>query len=96
MVIKSRPHHSERTHDDCESYDRLAIAPVEHYVTGGCGLLVAVLGTALVYPWLVPLVEVVPYLSSTLVIFSVAAVWLAVWLTLELVWEWRAGRLSRA
>jgi hypothetical protein len=73
--------------------DGLPVDPVEHYVTGFVGFALTLVGTAMVYPALAAASEVLHYLSSTLLVFTFLAAWLLVWLTLEVLWEWRAGRL---
>lgn len=76
-----------------QTRDLLSVHALEHYCTGGLGFVVTLLVIIIAYPWLTATAEIVPYLSSTLLVFTFAAVWIVVWLVLELVWEWRAGRL---
>lgn len=71
----------------------LPVGRVEHCVTGFVGFAVTLAGTAMLYPALAAASEVLHYLSSTLLVFAFLAAWLLVWLTLEVIWEWHAGRL---
>ncbi|MFC7028148.1 hypothetical protein ACFQH8_13020 [Halomicroarcula sp. GCM10025710] len=72
----------------------MPVDPVEHYITGFVGFTVTLVGTAMLYPTLAAASDVLHYLSSTLLLFAFLAAWLLVWLSLEVLWEWRAGRLT--
>jgi len=70
------------------------IDPVEH-VTCSLAALAVVGALVLVgYPLLVVLTQPLRLLSSTAIAFALLSVWLLAWLAIEIVWEWRAGRLS--
>ncbi|MFB6161000.1 MAG: hypothetical protein ABEJ61_07465 [Haloferacaceae archaeon] len=78
-----------------ETDDDHANAPsrVEHY---GCALagLGAVAAFLLAFtPLLFELTQQFAELSPTVIVFGLAALWVLVWLSLESLWEWRAGRL---
>jgi hypothetical protein len=74
----------------------LPVEPLEHYVTAVLGFAITLATTAMLYPWLVATSESLAYLSSTMLVFALAAVWLGVWFVLEMLWEWRSGRLTRS
>lgn len=69
------------------------VGAVEHYSCGVASLLVTVVFVAFVYSSLVALTEALGILASTWLVLAVFAIWFGAWLLLELVWEWRAGRL---
>ncbi|WP_336338231.1 hypothetical protein [Haloarcula brevis] len=74
----------------CES-----VSSLEHWLTSVVGLgLALTVGVA----FYVPIVETVAsldVLSTTAMVFLFTALWLVLWGTLELAWEWRAGRVHR-
>lgn len=74
----------------CESASSL-----EHWLTSVVGLGMALTVGVVFY---VPIVETaasLAFLSTTAVVFLLTALWLVLWGTLELAWEWRAGRVHR-
>lgn len=79
-----------------ETHDKLSVRPVEHYITGFLGLFLTLLASTLVYSPVASMADSMSYLSSTMLVFTFAAIWIAVWLVLVLLWEWRAGRLFTA
>lgn len=70
--------------------------PIEHYGTGVIGFVATLLIVGLTYPWLRAVAELSPILSSTWLVFSFAAVWLVCWTSLELAWEYHAGRVDQS
>lgn len=74
----------------------LPVKPLEHYVTAVVGFAITLVTAAMVYPWLAATSESLVYLSSTVLVFTLAALWLGVWFVLEVLWEWRSGRLTGA
>jgi len=74
----------------CESATSL-----EHWLTSvvGLGLALAV-GVAFYVP-IVETAAALEVLSTTAMVFLFTALWLVLWGTLELAWEWRAGRVHR-
>lgn len=95
---------TQRSDDDSDSGQAvlsgsdclLPVKPLEHYVTAVLGFAITLVTTALLYPWLAATSESLEYLSSTVLVFGIAAVWLGVWFVLEMLWEWRSGRLTGA
>ncbi|WP_424004078.1 hypothetical protein ACOZ4I_06220 [Haloarcula salina] len=74
----------------CESASSL-----EHWLTSAVGLGMAL---AIGVAFYVPIVETaasLEFLSTTAMVFLITALWLVLWGTLELAWEWRAGRVHR-
>jgi len=70
------------------------VGVVEHVLCALSGVVFT--GALLVpyYPSLVALTEPLDVLSSTAMVVAVAALWLLVSFSVELAWEWRAGRLT--
>ncbi|WP_255494065.1 hypothetical protein [Halarchaeum sp. CBA1220] len=66
----------------------------EHYTCAAASLAATVVAVALLYPALVALTRPLGVFSTTALVLGVAAVMGVAWLTLELVWEWCAGRLG--
>lgn len=69
------------------------VGTVEHCT---CGLLAALVTATIVgafYPALLSVIRPFELLSSTTLVVALAATWILLWLVLELLWEWRAGRL---
>jgi hypothetical protein len=52
------------------------------------------LTTLLFYPVLVAVTRPLQLLSSTAIAFVLVFLWLLTWLAIEIVWEWRSGRIS--
>jgi hypothetical protein len=69
------------------------VGAVEHYSCGLVGLFATAVALVFVYPALVAATRPLYLLSSVALVFVVITAWVLVWLSLELVWEWRAGRL---
>ncbi|WP_324758404.1 hypothetical protein [Haloarcula montana] len=65
----------------------------EHWLTGLVGLAVTALVALVAYSSVVSMAEPLRYLSSTAVLFLFISLWIAFWAVLEVLWEWRAGRL---
>ena len=65
----------------------------EHYVTGMLGLVATLVVGIQAYPWLQSVAGTTPYLASTWLVFSFAAIWLVCRIELEVAWEWQAGRV---
>lgn len=72
---------------------RGTVGPVEHYSCGLAGLLATAVVVVLFYPSLVSVTRPLYLLSSVALVSVVITTWVLVWLSFELVWEWRAGRL---
>ena len=70
-----------------------SVGVVEHFSCGLFGLLATAAVLVFVYPALVAATRPLYLLSSVALVFVVITAWVLVWLSLELVWEWRAGRL---
>jgi hypothetical protein len=70
------------------------VGTVEHCSCGAASLLVTVVSVALLYSTLVALTGALGILATTWLVLLVFAVWFVIWLLLELVWEWQAGRLT--
>jgi hypothetical protein len=79
------PHEDER---------RETVGAVEHYTCGLVGLLATTVCVVLLYPALVSATRPLHLLSSVALVFIVVTAWVLVWLSFEVVWEWRAGRLT--
>jgi hypothetical protein len=45
-------------------------------------------------PLLIQLTEPFAVLSSTMLVFCLVALWVLVWISFELAWEWQAGRFA--
>ena len=92
------PHKREQTDDGpYTSPERClsgTVGTVEHCLCGVVGLLCTGAILALWYPALVAATQPLYVLSSTAVVAVTTTVWLLTWFGVELVWEWRAGRLS--
>ena len=69
------------------------VGAVEHYSCGLAGLLATAVAVVFLYPVLVSLTRPLHLLSTVTLVFIVITAWVLVWLTFELVWEWRSGRL---
>lgn len=74
--------------------DSATVGTVEHCACGLAGAILTVLLVGPFYPVLLDFVRPLHLLSSTVVVVALAATWFAIWLALEFVWEWRAGRLN--
>lgn len=70
------------------------IGVVGYCTCGVVGFVTAAAVTVLLYPLLVAITQPLHVLSSTMLVVIVVAIWLATWLSLEVVWEWQAERLS--
>jgi hypothetical protein len=79
----------DRSRDPVET-----VGTVEHVACGLTGLFVAGVLVTAFYPALVAVTSALRMLSSTALVFVAVGLWFAVWAALELVWEWRAGRLG--
>jgi hypothetical protein len=77
-----------------EDERRETVGAVEHYTCGLVGLLATAVCVVLVYPALVSATRPLHLLSSVALVFIVVTAWVLVWLSFEVVWEWRAGRLT--
>lgn len=69
------------------------VSPTEHCAC--CVLALVGVGAIgfVVYPGLVALTRPLHVLSSTAIVCALVVGWLLLWLGMEYVWEWRAGRL---
>jgi len=79
-----------------QSKDRETLGSLEYFSTGALSLVVCALCLAVVYGWIVALVEPLHVLSTTALVVVFLAAWAAMWLALEIAWGWRTGRLSKA
>lgn len=70
------------------------VNPVEHGACCLAGLAATGLMALLVYPVLVAVTQPLQVLSSTAIVFVLVFLWLLSWLGIEIIWEWRAGRIS--
>jgi hypothetical protein len=83
-----------RGRTDAAETDRTGtVGRVEHYSCGLVGLVVTAAALLFLYPALVAATRPLYLLSSVALVFVVITAWVLVWLSLELVWEWRTGRL---
>lgn len=73
---------------------RETVGAVEHYSCGLAGLLATAVALVFVYPALVSMTRPLYLLSSVALVSIVVTAWVLAWLSFELVWEWRAGRLG--
>ena len=78
------------------SVDCRPVGAVQHYACAVASLLATGLILLAGYSALVALTRPLHVLSSTALVFAVVSLWLLMWAALEVTWEWRAGRLSRA
>lgn len=69
-----------------------AASPVEHVVSCALGLVAMAAVAVPLYPVLVGVTRPLRLLSSTAVVVALVAVWLLVWLGLEVFLEWRKRR----
>ncbi len=69
------------------------VGTVEHCSCGMAALVATVGAVVLLYSSLVAVTTALGLLGSTMFVLGVFAVWFVTWFVLELVWEWRAGRL---
>jgi hypothetical protein len=60
------------------------------------GFLATSVVALLFYPVLVAVTRPLHLLSSTAIVVVLMLVWALVWLGIEVLWEWRAGRVSTA
>ncbi|MFC6973744.1 hypothetical protein ACFQL1_02110 [Halomicroarcula sp. GCM10025709] len=88
-------HNPESNGTDGRSSEPLcqSASSFEHWLTGLVGLAVTFVVALAAYSSVVAMAEPLQYLSSTAVIFLFIGLWIAFWGLLEIVWEWRAGRL---
>lgn len=61
-----------------------------------CSLLASILGLFVFYHSLVSLTQPLYVLSTTAIVVVFLTVWALLWMLLQTVLEWRAGRLSAA
>ena len=84
------PHRGERDRHDRSG----AVTPIEHYACSLAGFVVAVATGAIAYPLLIGATESLHLLSSTAIAFALLLLWFLAWLSIEIAWEWRAGRVA--
>lgn len=70
------------------------VSAAEHYSCGLVGLLATAVLALFFYSYLVALTRPLHLFASTALVFGLVLVWLVVWMTLELAWEWRTGRFA--
>jgi len=70
------------------------VTPIEHYTCSLIGFVVMLVTGVAVYPALAGAAESLQMLSSTAIAFALLLLWLVAWLSIEVAWEWRAGRVS--
>lgn len=94
----STPHNGDQRHrtHHCSSEATLSgsVSTVEHCLCGVTGFFVTGVLIAPLYPTLVAVTQPLYLLSSTALTVILVTVWILVWLGLECLWEWRAGRLT--
>ena len=66
----------------------------EHCLCGGASLVATIAVIGFLYPVLLDITQPLHLLSSTALVTVALAGWIGFWLGLEVVWEWRAGRLA--
>lgn len=69
------------------------VSGAEHYTCALVGLGTVVILTLAFIPLLFRLTQQFNRFSTTIIVFSLATLWVLVWISLESFWEWRAGRL---
>jgi hypothetical protein len=70
------------------------VSGFEHYTCALVGLgAVAVLAFFFI-PLFFRLVQQFEEFSTTILVFVLTTLWVLIWMSLESLWEWRAGRLS--
>jgi hypothetical protein len=69
------------------------VSGVEHYTCALVGFGTVAILTLVFIPLLLRLAQQFEGFSTTILVFSLTALWVLVWISLESLWEWRAGRL---
>lgn len=70
------------------------VSSVEHYTCALVGLVAVASLTPDFIPLLSRLTQQFGEFSTTILVFVLTTLWVLVWISLESLWEWRAGRLS--
>ncbi|SFS08864.1 hypothetical protein SAMN05216559_3533 [Halomicrobium zhouii] len=78
------------------SEDRETLGSLEYFSTGALSLAISWLCLAVLYGWIVALVQPLHVLSTTALVVAFLTLWAATWLVLDIVWGWQSGRLSEA
>jgi hypothetical protein len=68
---------------------------IEHFVCALAGLGSVAVLILIFTPLLFRTVEPFGVLSTTVLVVGLTALWMFVWISVESLWEWRAGRLFR-
>lgn len=67
---------------------------LERYFCTVGGFFLAAALVVLLYPLVLAVTRPFGLLSSTALVFVLVSTWFVTWISLEVAWEWRAGRLN--
>lgn len=90
------PDHHTEPGESAPGGSLVSVGVAEHCVCGAAGFVATLLTLIGGYSLFIAATQPLGMLASTAFVFIAVGLWVGSWLTLELIWEWRAGRLSGA
>jgi hypothetical protein len=87
------PDHPAKPVESTPGGPLVSVGVAEHCVCGAVGLLATLLTLVGGYSLFLAATRPLGMFASTALVFLAVALWIGSWLALELLWEWRAGRL---